>query len=115
VSVQVPPIAVLHPAWFGLLALVLVGLVVFAWALARISALSDVRLEELSVPAAVPDLSRAVGPVPSSPPGRVLGRGGQRVDHRADAQERAARDTLRCAGARVDVAPVRCPLDRGGS
>ena len=99
-----------HPVLFVVGGVLLVGVVVlFVWALARMAALADAaELESLSVPAGAAD-ARVVAPVPSSPLGR--GRwGGQRVD-RAAAQERAARDALRCAGARVDVAPVRCPLD----
>lgn len=69
------------------------------------------RLADLPVPAGAPDPPRGTVALVSSSAGRGRGRDGQpRRADRAAVQERAARDALRCAGARVDAAPVMCPL-----
>lgn len=102
-----------HPALFVLGGVLLAVAVVVAVVRAR----AAVRAEELaSLPVpecASPYLPRAESSVPSR-----LHRPGSRRDGQFDreaAQERAARDVLRCAGGRVDAAPVRCPLDGGRS
>ncbi len=105
-----------HPVWF-----IAFGVALVAWAIvlmavsARGTQLARAELPDLPVPAgSPPPLASLSSILPSSPDERVR-RGGQHRVDRAAAQERAARDALRCAGARVDVAPVRCPLDRGGA
>lgn len=104
-------VAAIHPGWFVVGFVVWVAVLVFALALARMAALNegpDAELDDLSVPADACPPARGA-PVSSHEYGRGLGRDGQ--PDRAGAQERWARDALRCQGARVDVAPVRCPLD----
>jgi len=84
---------------------------VLAWSLARTAARSD-HEDELRVvsresvrPTALVGAGRPVAVSPMPRPGRD----GQRV-RRDLMQERAARDALRCSGARVDAAPVNCPI-----
>ncbi len=91
---------------------------VMCWRAVRVAnldaAAERARSADLPVPAGAAPI--ALVPVSSSPShGRGHGRDGQHRVDRVAVQERAARDTLRCQGARVDVAPVRCPLDRGRS
>jgi hypothetical protein len=100
----------MHPFWFVAFGVLVVVLVVFAWALARISALADAAATErdLSVPA------RASTPARQDPAGLPLGSGsGPGRTARSAAQERAARAAVRPRPSRLDVAPVQCPLDRG--
>lgn len=100
-----------HPAWFVVGGVLLVVAVVVAVVRAR----AAVRAEELaSLP--VPDRASPCLRAESSDSSLRHDRAGSRRDGQLDreaAQERAARDVLRCAGGRVDVAPVRCPVDGG--
>jgi hypothetical protein len=98
----------MHPFWFVAFGVLVVVLVVFAWALARISALADAAATErdLSVPA------RASTPARQDPAGLPLGSGsGPGRTARSAAQERAARAALLPRDGAVEAAPVRCPVE----
>jgi hypothetical protein len=91
-----------HPVWFFLGGVILLVGVLFAVVRAVLAELHD-----LPAPDRVPLRD---GLASSRRVRGASSRGGQ-PDRLAAAQERAARDALRCAGGRVDVAPVRCPIE----
>jgi hypothetical protein len=100
----------MHPAWFIAFGVLWLLMLVFVWALARMSALADADAElladrDLLVPAGV---TAAVEDRSSPPPGVGSCRDGQR----AAAQERAARAALRPGPSGVEVAPRGCPVER---
>lgn len=113
-------VVAVQAGWFIGAGLVMwLGLMVLAGAWGVMAAQADHAAErevsDLPVPAAarMPRAEVLVSSHPAVPrPGdRVSRRGGQR--DRVGAQERAARDALRCHGGRVDASPVRCPIESG--